>query len=54
MRFSTSVDIFHDADLAVVRGFGADRDQLVKAGFSVDIHIAQPSFYRATVAKGAD
>ncbi len=44
-RFSADVDIFHDADVAVVRGFESDRDQLVKAGFTVEIHIAQPSFY---------
>ena len=54
LRFSADIDIFHDADLAVVTAYESDRQTLVNAGYTVDTHFSQPSFYRATVSKGAE
>jgi hypothetical protein len=52
LRYSADIDIFHDADQAVIAGYESDRTVLTQAGYIVDTHIAQPSFYRATVTKG--
>ncbi len=54
LRFSADIDIFHDVDLAVLTAFNSDRKVLVNSGYTVDVHIFQPIFYRATVAQGMD
>lgn len=52
LRFSADIDIFHDVDLAVLTAFNSDRKVLINSGYTVNVHIFQPSFYRATVAQG--
>ncbi len=54
LRFSQDIDIFHDADQAVTDSYQRDRAALIAAGFSINTHIAQPSFYRATVARDSE
>lgn len=54
LRYSADVDIFHDADVAVVSAFEADRKTLLEAGYTLDVNIAQPSFYRATASKSGE
>lgn len=53
-RFSSDIDLFHDTDLAVSSAYESDRRTLIDSGYDVDTQIAQPSFYRATVARGGD
>ncbi len=53
-RYSADIDIFHDADQAVVTAYESDRKVLADNGYAVDTHIAQPSFYRATVTKSGE
>jgi hypothetical protein len=54
LRYSQDIDLFHDTDIAVVNAFDSDRSVLRASGYTVDTHIAQPSFYRATVSKDGD
>lgn len=54
LRFSDDIDFFHDADQAVTEAFQSDRATLMSAGYSFDIQISQPSFYRATVNKAGE
>jgi hypothetical protein len=54
LRYSADIDIFHDADLAVAQAYESDLQALTKAGYTVDTHIAQPSFYRATISRGSE
>ena len=54
LRFSDDIDFFHDADQAVTDAFQSDRATLISAGYSFDIQISQPSFYRATVGKAGE
>ena len=51
LRFSADIDFFHDADQAVTDAFQSDRATLLSAGYTFEIQISQPSFYRATIGK---
>ncbi len=52
-RYSSDIDVFHDADEAVVTGAKLDRDLLQACGYAVQTLIEQPSFIRAVVLKGS-
>jgi hypothetical protein len=54
LRFSADIDFFHDADQAVADAFQKDRVALINAGYTFDIQISQPSFYRATIGKSGE
>lgn len=54
LRFSADIDFFHDTDQAVTDSFQRDRTALMGAGYSLDIQISQPSFYRATIGKAGE
>ena len=51
IRYSADIDFFHDADQAVTDAFQQDRQTLVEAGYQIEIQIAQPSYYRASIGK---
>lgn len=54
VRWSADVDVFHDAEDAVIRSSAADIATLEGTGYTVRQELWTPSFRRAWVAKGAD
>ena len=54
VRWSADVDVFHDAEDAVIRSSEADIVTLEATGYSVSRELWTPSFRRAWVAKGTD
>lgn len=51
-RFSSDIDIFHDAEDAVIAASEADSVSLEAAGYSLERLLWAPSFRRAIVTKG--
>jgi hypothetical protein len=54
VRWSADVDVFHDAEDAVIRSSVADLVTLEAAGYATRQELWTPSFRRAWVSKGAD
>jgi len=54
IRWSADVDVFHDAEEAVMRSSEKDVQTLDQAGYAVRRDIWTPAFRRAWVARGAD
>jgi hypothetical protein len=54
VRWSADVDVFHDAEEAVMRSSAADVATMEAAGYAVRQELWTPSFRRAWVSKGAD
>ncbi len=50
-RYSDDLDFFHDSESRVASAFNADRDQLQRAGYAVELEIALPGFVRAVVRR---
>src|SRR5690606_3190029 len=48
-RYSDDLDFFHDSEARVASAFNADREQLQRAGYTVDVELALPGFVRAIV-----
>jgi len=53
-RWSDDVDVFHDAEDAVIRSSDRDVGTLTRAGYSVRQDLWTPSFRRAWVARAQD
>lgn len=51
LRYSSDIDFFHDTDEAVTSAFQSDKRILQEKGYSFEVLIAQPSFYRAIISK---
>ena len=49
-RISRDVDLFHDTEEALAATWDADRDVLVKSGFSITVLRERPAFVEARVA----
>ena len=54
VRWSADVDVFHDAEDAVIRSSAADIATLEAAGYSTRQELWTPSFRRAWVSRGTD
>ncbi len=54
IRHSDDLDFFHDSVERVASTFEADRAQLDRAGYDVDVTLSQPGFVRAIVRRGTD
>ena len=52
LRWSADVDVFHDAEDAVMHASDADMDTLRRAGYSLHQEIWTPTFRRAWIARG--
>ncbi len=53
-RFSDDLDFFHDSEARVASAFAADREQLERAGYAVDVEQSLPGFVRAIVRRGEE
>jgi hypothetical protein len=53
-RYSDDLDFFHDSEARVAAAFGADRERLRRAGYTVDVELSLPGFVRAVVSRDAD
>jgi hypothetical protein len=53
-RYSDDLDFFHDTEARVASAFAADRGQLERAGYAVEIELSLPGFVRAVVRRGDD
>lgn len=53
-RVSRDVDLFHDTDTALTASWDADRQLLVRVGFSLTIVRERPTFIEAEVRRDAD
>lgn len=53
-RYSQDLDYFHDSAARVATAYGADRETLTLAGYSVGPEILQPGYIRAVVRQGED
>lgn len=51
-RYSDDLDFFHDSEARVASAFAADRTQLERGGYALDIEFALPGFIRAVVRRG--
>ncbi len=47
-RYSDDLDFFHDSEARVASAFAADREQLGRAGYAVDVELSLPGLIRAT------
>lgn len=54
IRFSADIDFFHDAELAVASAFQKDQSLLLAAGYSFEVLVAQPDFYRSVIGKSGE
>ncbi len=50
-RYSDDLDFFHDSEARVASAFAADREQLGRAGYAVDVELSMPGFIRAVVRR---
>lgn len=50
-RYSDDLDFFHDSEARVARAFARDREQLLAAGYAVDVELSLPGFIRAVVRR---
>ncbi len=48
-RYSDDLDFFHDSEARVASAFAADREQLHRAGYIVEVELSLPGFIRAVV-----
>ncbi|MGI5868606.1 MAG: nucleotidyl transferase AbiEii/AbiGii toxin family protein [Kiritimatiellia bacterium] len=53
-RFSRDVDLFHDSAEALVKTWQADQEQLLLAGYDIDIIRERPTFVEAMISRGND
>lgn len=54
IRYSDSLDFFHDSEARVATAFAADRRRLQDAGCAVDVEVSLPGFVRAVVHRGEE
>ncbi len=54
IRWSADVDVFHDAEQAVIQSSEADVRVLAEAGYSIRQDLWTPAYRRAWVARGED
>ncbi len=50
-RFSNDLDYFHDSEERVASAFAEDRALLERAGYSLELSLRQPGYFRGVVSK---
>jgi hypothetical protein len=53
-RVSRDVDLFHDTDEALAASWAADREQLEREGYALEVVRERPAFVEAEVRRGRD